>query len=619
VTLHVVVVGIDGSGKTTVVNALPALLAAELGAGAGAIGDDYTIVTPDEQLLTTGFHPHGLPAMARVSQVCRRAARRTSNHRRAYPLFKLAQLLLQDDAARRLSRRHALDVFVSEGHLVMCAAGRGGNYICPASRRPESADDVPEAEHQRAMYAHLLDGDPLPDGSRRALGALALLRRLHTAARVAGLAGVTAPDLVLFLDASPEVAMRRIASRGIGADRHENLADLRQARKGYLTTLAGFAAHRGADAVRRIQVDELHLDQVLAEAVRIITSRVVARRCERPATDQPLGTTDSGTALKSRILGPRYIASHLLRHCFDDAWREPFFLASPTGRLLLSEGYSAGVMRSIYNQEQLRDGLAERVFMGYPLHRAVRDRLRILEPRIEREIAARLKAGHRVRIFTGPSGFADDVFWPLERIAAHSPDLMPRVSVVAADLDPRGELGGELSSWADHLGVGFTFVRGDLTTDEVRRKIATHGPFDVALFVGLSSWLPPPALVAHLRWLRSQSREEGVLVSDCFTAGSYSAGGKLLGYRANYYSPQTYRAILDYCGYSGLEAACESGADAINHVLVTTARAREPRRNSRQSRPAVHVPLAMVGAAGSTGPHMPPRVSQSSGVSRRKE
>jgi hypothetical protein len=576
VTVHVVVLGIDGSGKTTVVNALPPLLAAELGVRAGAVADDYTVVTPDEHLLTTGFHPPGLPATARLSHLCRQAAKRTTNHRRVYPGFKLAQLLLQDDAARRLSQRHALDVFVSEGNLVMCAAGRGGNYICPASRGLQAADGVGCTEHQRALYAHVLDGDLISDDSRRALGLLLSLRRLGSAARMAGLAGVTAPDLVLLLDVSPEVAMRRIAARGAGADRHENLADLRQARNGYLATLAGFVAHRGVDAVQRIQVDDLRVDEVLAEAVRIITPRVVARRVDRPVRDRPLGTPETSTAPKLRLLGPRYVVSHLLRHCLDDAWREPCFVASPTGRLLLREGYSAGVMRSIYDQESWRDGLAERIFMGYPLHRAVRDRLRILEPQIETEIEGRLQAGHAVRIFTGPSGFADDVFWPLERIANRSPELVRRVSVVAADLDPRSELQDELSGWAEHLGIEFTFIRGDLTADDVRRQITTHGPFDVALFVGLSSWLPTPALIAHLRWLRSQSRDDAVLVSDCFTAAAYAAGGKLLGFRANYYSPQTYRAIVDYCGYSGLEATCDSGADAINHVLVAPARSPRP-------------------------------------------
>jgi thymidylate kinase len=571
-TLHVVVVGIDGSGKTTVVNALPSLLAAELRVHAGAVADDYSVATPDEHLLAPGFHPDGLPVTARVSQLCRRVSRRTSNRRRIYPAFKLAQLLLQDDAAHRLAERHALDVFISDGNLVMCAAGRGGNYACPASREPRDIAPVATEDHQRAMYAHILDGDPLCDDSRRALGALASLRRLGTTARAVGLAGITTPDLVLFLDVSPEVALRRITARGTGADAHENRADLQQARDGYLATVAGFAAYRGGASVERIPVDDRRPDEALAEAVRIIGSRVVAQRSREAVPDKPLGTAESGKKLTRMILGPRYVVSHLMRRSIAGAWREPFFVASPTGRRLLREGYSAGVMKSIYDQQPLRDGLAERIFMGYPLHRAVRDRLRILEPLVEGEIRARLDAGREVRIFTAPSGFADDVFWSLERIARDAPDALHRVSVVAADLDPSGDICDALTSWADHLGIDFTFIRGDITSDAVRLTIARSAPFNIALFVGLSAWLPVPALLAHLRLLRRLSADDAVLISDCFTAASYSAGGKLLGYRANYYSPETYRAIVDYCGYSGFDAICQSGADGINHVVAASAR-----------------------------------------------
>ena len=41
------------------------------------------------------------------------------------------------------------------------------------------------------------------------------------------------------------------------------------------------------------------------------------------------------------------------------------------GRIFLKDGYSAGVMRLIYDQP-VRAPLLDRVFYGYPLHRAVR-------------------------------------------------------------------------------------------------------------------------------------------------------------------------------------------------------------------------------------------------------
>ena len=75
-----------------------------------------------------------------------------------------------------------------------------------------------------------------------------------------------------------------------------------------------------------------------------------------------------------RVLSFAYLGRYLVRHFFDGAWREPLFPLSAPGRTFLRDGYSAGVMRYIYDQPP-RPSLADRAFYGYPLHRAVRDRL----------------------------------------------------------------------------------------------------------------------------------------------------------------------------------------------------------------------------------------------------
>ena len=60
-SLHVCILGIDGSGKSTVVSALPAILAAETGFVVGSAGDSFRIVAADEDHLASRFHPDGLP------------------------------------------------------------------------------------------------------------------------------------------------------------------------------------------------------------------------------------------------------------------------------------------------------------------------------------------------------------------------------------------------------------------------------------------------------------------------------------------------------------------------------------------------------------------------------
>src|SRR3989442_15481694 len=80
-------------------------------------------------------------------------------------------------------------------------------------------------------------------------------------------------------------------------------------------------------------------------------------------------------------------------------------------------------------------------------------------------------------------------------------------------------------------------------------------------------------MLEHLRWLGTNVRPDGVLVTDCFTPAAYAVGGAAMGYRANYYPPAVMRVILDYCGFDGLAAEVESGPDAINHLLPAPVRA----------------------------------------------
>ena len=76
-TLHVTILGIDGSGKSTVANALPAVLAAESRVVAGSAGNEFRMATPDEDLLAPGFHPDGFLLSARLSKHFKRRAKRS--------------------------------------------------------------------------------------------------------------------------------------------------------------------------------------------------------------------------------------------------------------------------------------------------------------------------------------------------------------------------------------------------------------------------------------------------------------------------------------------------------------------------------------------------------------
>jgi hypothetical protein len=156
---------------------------------------------------------------------------------------------------------------------------------------------------------------------------------------------------------------------------------------------------------------------------------------------------------------------------------------------------------------------------------------------------------------------------------------MEKVEMVAGDLDPHGVLAGELERRAERLGIRFRFVVGDITNPATQRELARSGPYDIALFVGLSSWLPKPQALLHLRWLHEHMSADGVLVTDCFMAAAYALGGRYVGYRANYYSPALYRCMVDYCGFDGMGASVDSGSNRINHVLMARSGIREKSSN----------------------------------------
>jgi hypothetical protein len=276
----------------------------------------------------------------------------------------------------------------------------------------------------------------------------------------------------------------------------------------------------------------------------------------------------STKGLISKVLSYRYLVHYLAAKWFQGAWREPLFVLSSPGRQFLAEGYSAGIMRVIYDRGEGREGFLDRVFYEHPLHRAVYDRLQILTRSVEAELEARLAENRELSLFSAPSGFAYDLFQPLESIAAREPGAMQRVRLLVADLDPHGRLMTEVTQRAAELGIDVRFVRGDLNASEVRQLFDERAPFDVALFVGLSAWLPKPEIVSHLRWVASRLREDGVLFSDSFTPAAYALSGKYAGYKANYYEPAVYQSLLDYCGFDGLQASVESGRDAINHVML---------------------------------------------------
>jgi SAM-dependent methyltransferase len=569
-SLHLCILGIDGSGKSTLADSLPAILAAEYKITAGSSGESFRIMDFQEDHMGPKFYPDGLPLSAKLAKTFRRIAKRCVDNTKLYPVFKLLQMQLQDAAARKLSKKYNVDVFVSDCNILLSALGRATNYLCPDSDGKDSKRPMLEPADFKAVFEFFIDKQSLPTVRQKRLRNLGNIGLIKNVLRLSRLKGAWLPDMVIFLDISPEQALDRIIRRGKKIDRHENIHDLHQARNTYLKVLEALAAYQTLETVKYLDINSLTPGETLQAVLDLLKQHQINLKGPKKPNNGVLGTVEnlSSNNLARKILNYKYIFSYLIRKWFQGAWREPFFVFSKLGRLLLKDGYSAGVMKVIYDKDQQNNRLIDRIFLEYPLHRAVYDRLQILTSRIQHELEKRLHQGKAIHLFTAPSGFAYDVFRPLEMIASRMPEAMKQIKLVAADLDPQQVLEPVLNERARKLKIDFKFIKGDITSGQIHKKFEGNAPFDIALFVGLSSWLPKPELVKHIRWLGQNMEPDGILVTDSFTANAYSLSGRFFGYKAHYYEPEVYRTIMDFCGFDGLSATQETGKDRINHVMA---------------------------------------------------
>jgi thymidylate kinase len=552
-TTHVCILGIDGSGKSTVVSALPELISGVAGVRAGKAGESFSVVDPDQTLLAPNFAPSGRPILSRIALLFKRAAKRYVDRLWLYPVFKVLQLVFQDAATRSIERRYQPDIIVSDGNTILSVAGRAVNYLRPARSEGRETWDV-EVDRLSDTFMQLA-------GLQKAEGWIRVVSRAARLLKSFGFHTLWLPDVVILLDLSPERALDRIQARGVRIDAHENRVDLGRARRMYLRTVDAMTACFGKAATVRIPAGDQAVSAVIDRALQPLRARI--ENGTFADIDGRLGRTQKPGAVWRQFLSPGYLIHCLGAQFFKGTWREPLFPVSKLGRHFMEEGYSASVMQDIYDQDHQAPSLLDRPFTGYPLHRAVYDRLHLLVPRITSELILR---DGPIRIFTGPSGLSEDVFRSLEAAARWRPGGIEDIEVTALDLDPDGRIGKRLRARSHEMGLTMNFIQGDLAS--TRWSEDDGRPFDIAIFVGLSSWLPRPQLLSHLRRLKESLSEDGVLFTDVFTAGAYALSGWHAGYQANYYEPKTFASLLDVCGFNGGSAVVTSGRDRLNHVMV---------------------------------------------------
>ena len=564
----VAIIGIDGSGKSTVTPLLAKLVTAELNLRTLAIGDEYWGNAPEEDLFRPDFMPDGIVLTARLARFLQRAAKTFTEQRRLYSLFKLGHMLFQERTAHILARLYHSHVTVSDGHLLLSAAGRVINYLDNQLLSPQQA--MPDLE---TLYSYITTGKSLPAWTIVAIPGLKLMRWLHLLNRQVKGHLFDLPDALIFLDVDPDVALARLRFAVQPLDPHENYADMVQARRMYQRAVCFFCKLRGEKAAAVINTSQQTVEQTLVAALRFMRTLPLSQPAHlaQQGTLGNVRTPPSNplTTLK-KALTPRYLFRYLLPNLKRGSLKELTFPFSKLGQQFLQEGYSATVVQAIYTTQKQNVSRLDYYFLQHPLHQAVYHRFRILNFVIETELRQRLldrPFGDRCKVLTAPSGYALDLLQPLERFVAAGYDGIWHMKITASDLDPWGDIEKRLQRNMAKIGVGFHFIRGDLTTAALQESICTAGPYDVVLFIGFSSWIAKPQLIQHLKLVANELLVPGgILITDCFSPDTYALPGKYIGYKANYYDSLEFSRILTYCGFA--DVAWISAPNSLNHTYI---------------------------------------------------
>jgi hypothetical protein len=604
------IIGIDGSGKSTVTLGLADLAAAELGLTTVAVSDDYWVKTPEEDLFRPGFAPDGKLLVARLDQLFRKIAKVTTHYRRLYPTIKVIQLAVKEWAARRMASHYRPDIILVDGNLLLTSGGWVMNYI---SAEPDATLGVAPLDpitYLEVLYEYMVSGTSLPPGIGEPILGLKLMRWLYRLDQWTNLGLTQLPDALILLDIAPEKALGRVIARDRQPDGHENLADMTQARVMLRAIAEFFRRRRGDRNTAVIDVTQLSVGQTLSQVVDFIHTLELPRREKRPLPQQAPGSQGEDASSKRERLGIsppglsqvstvarkvltyHYLIRYLLLNLRRGSAYELIFPLSPLGRLSLREGYSAGLMKAIYLQDSRDYGLLDRLFLNHPLHRAVYHRLQVLKREVNKELWRRVANFHTsdvIKVLTAPSGYAFDLLHPLKQIAKSDQARIRPVHILASDLDPDGRIEEDLIAAVQAVGLNLEFVRGDLTSAEIKERFSQAGPFDLVFFVGISSWISKTDLVEHLKLVRTELLAPGgILFTDCFLPQAASISGKYLGYRASYYSPAEFSNLLAYSGFDPANLTWESGPDGIDHVCMARTPPGQEKMMSISSRGVHH-------------------------------
>lgn len=225
-------------------------------------------------------------------------------------------------------------------------------------------------------------------------------------------------------------------------------------------------------------------------------------------------------------------------------------LLSDQARMLLSRKYDAFTTDRAYGARPRGalgplGALADRIVLSFPVHVALRQRLKIVQDALVETVARAASLGaDPVRALSAPCGLLRDVLGAAARIG-------DPVRWTGVDLDAMGDVLPEAARRAGEAGLRVELLREDLfgPCTGLESRARSEGPFHVASCIGLSAWVDLADVASLARRFHGLLGRGGTLLLDGWRPGGDAELARLLGLPARYHDPGELEEVLEGAGF----------------------------------------------------------------------
>jgi len=247
-TVHIAVIGVDGSGKSSCYEGLLRFLAEQH--KVGGIGDQVFVTDsngflkiPNDIILVKIKH-----RLSRIVKLCK--------SKYLYQISKMVELIVRSKIYDKITQRYTPQTIITDGTPLINMLG-WGRYYHPQYFNEETYIECIE-------YLTRIKRIPWSE----ALYYLRKIPELFIINNIFGV-GLKIPDVVIFLKVDPEEAINRIAKRGKEVQVHEHKEFLDKLQEAYIFTL-DILKNKFDMKVIEVDTNKLTQEEVLKKSEEII-------------------------------------------------------------------------------------------------------------------------------------------------------------------------------------------------------------------------------------------------------------------------------------------------------------------------------------------------------------